>query len=128
MVIVSPPAAHAIRRRAPGAGRPIGSRSARAVMRETLIRAYIEALGGNVGPIQLQDVHRCADLTLLAAETREAVRHGRAKVADMTRLEGAADRAQRRLNLPPPNATPATPSLAEYLAQRIADEPEAGDT
>jgi hypothetical protein len=29
-----------VRRRAPGAGRPIGSRSHRVTMRETLVRAY----------------------------------------------------------------------------------------
>jgi len=104
--------------RHPG-GRPIGSQHARAVMRERLIAAYVEALGGadRVNLIQMQDVTRCADLVLLAAETRDAVRRGAAKVADMTRLEGAADRAQRRLNLRPPGAAaPGDDAWRKFLA------------
>jgi hypothetical protein len=90
----------------PGAGRPVGSRSVRVVMREKLIAAYVEALGGSdrVGPIVMQDIERAVDLVLLAREMRASVRQGSAKVSDLTRLEGAADRAVRRLNLPAPNA------------------------
>jgi hypothetical protein len=98
--------------------------------RQSLVDGYVQALGGieRVSPIVLEDVERCADLVMLAREMRAAVRQGTAKISDLTRLEGAADRAQRRLHLPPPGSAAPTQSLAEYLAQRATDEPEAGDT
>jgi hypothetical protein len=105
-------------------GRPLGSVGARG-RRQQLVRAYVEALGGadRVSAIQMENIHRAVDLTLLARDMRAAVSKGTAKVADLTRLEGASDRAVRRLGLPPPGAAP-VPTLAEYLAQRT----EAGDT
>jgi hypothetical protein len=99
--------------------------------RQSLVDGYVQALGGadRVSAIQMQDVERATDLVLLARDMRAAVRQGTAKISDLTRLEGAADRAVRRLNLPPPHAAAPVPTLAEYLAQRTtADEPEAGDT
>ena len=81
-------------------GRPLGSVGARG-RRQQLVAAYIEALGGNVGPIVMQDVERAVDLVLLARDMRAAVRQGTAKVSDLTRLEGASDRAIRRLGIKP---------------------------
>jgi hypothetical protein len=91
------------------------------VMREKLIAAYADAIGGNAcaNPIVMQDVERAADLTLLAREMRAAVHQGTAKVSDLTRLEGAADRAVRRLNLPVPNAA-APMGLHDHIASRHA--------
>jgi hypothetical protein len=92
-------------------------------MREKLIAAYVEALGGNVGPIVLANVERAADLEMLAREMRDAVRRGVAKVSDMTRLEGAADRAVRRLGLPAAKA--AAPMGLHDIVARHADREEA---
>ena len=92
------------------------------VMREQLVAAYVEALGGTdrVGPIVMQDVERAVDLVLLAREMRAAVRQGTAKISDLTRLEGAADRAVRRLNLRPPKAAAAI-GLDDIVAKHAAE-------
>jgi hypothetical protein len=107
-------------------GRPVGSRHVRAVMREKLIAAYVAALGGadRISPIQLQDVERAVDLVLLARDMRASVRQGSAKVSDLTRLEGAADRAVRRLNLPAASTAAPAQSFADYLAQPAATTDE----
>jgi hypothetical protein len=109
-------------------GRPLGSVGARG-RRQQLVAAYVEALGGkaHVTAIQLQDVTRVVDLTELASRQRAELAAGRAKIADVVKLEGTLARALKRLNLPPKAAAP-VPSLDEYLAQRTTDEPEAGDT
>jgi hypothetical protein len=98
---------------------------ASAARKPLLMDSYIAALGDGVrsNPIVMEDVERAADLVILAAEMRLAVREGRAKVSDLTRLEGASDRATRRLNLPPGGAAAApVPSLADYLAGRSSDD------
>jgi len=99
-----------------------------AARKPQLMDAYVEALGGGVrsNPIVMQDIERAADLVILAAEMRLAVRQGTAKVSDLTRLEGAADRAVRRLNLPAGGAAPAAQTLQQYLADRQAASDEAG--
>jgi hypothetical protein len=72
--------------------------------RKDLIDGYIETLGGrsSVTPLQMVDIERAVALTLLAQETRaKALRGETVKIADLTRLEGAADRAVRRLGIKP---------------------------
>jgi hypothetical protein len=97
--------------------------------RKQLVAGYIQALGGRsrITAIMLEDIHRAADLVLLAREMRAAVRQGSAKVSDLTRLEGAADRAVRRLNLPPPNAAAPVMGIQDIVARHAADraKPEA---
>jgi hypothetical protein len=90
--------------------------------RKELIAAYVDALGGadRVGPIQLQDIERAVDLTMLASEMRAAVRQGTAKVSQLTTLEGHADRARRRLNLRPPGSAAPVQTLQDYLASKQA--------
>jgi hypothetical protein len=93
--------------------------------RQQLVDAYVEALGGpdRVTAIQMTDIERAVDLTLMAAELRTAVRQGSAKVSDLTRLEGAADRATRRLNLPPPgSAAPSDDAWRKFLASHEGGE------
>ena len=87
---------------APAPGRPLGSVGARG-RRQQLVAAYIQALGGadRVNPIVLADIERAVDLVMLARDMRAAVRQGTAKVSDLTRLEGASDRAIRRLGIKP---------------------------
>jgi hypothetical protein len=101
-----------------------------AARRPQLIAAYVDALGGadRINPIQMTDIERCVDLILLARDMRAAVRHGTAKVADLTRLEGAADRAVRRLNLPAPGSGARVMTLDDHIAANYAttqDEEEA---
>jgi hypothetical protein len=102
----------------------IALRQQEAQRRRELVDGYVAALGGadRVSAIQMQDIERAADLVMLARDMRASVRQGTAKISDLTRLEGAADRAVRRLNLPPPKAQAAVPSLTEYWASR--DEAE----
>jgi hypothetical protein len=114
---------------APAPGRPLGSLGARG-RRQQLVTACVEALGGKarITAIQMTDIERVVDLIALAKTARAALAGGRAKVADVVKLEGTLARAMKRLNLPAPNAAAPVPTLAEYLAQRTTDEPEAGDT
>jgi len=57
---------------------------------------------------------------MLARDMRAAVRQGTAKVSDLTRLEGAADRAVRRLNLPAASTAAAVPSIHDHIAANYA--------
>jgi hypothetical protein len=77
--------------------------------------------GARTDRIVMRDIERVADLELLTREMRAAVRLGTAKVSDLTRLEGAADRARRRLNLPAPNAAaPSDDAWRKFLASQHA--------
>src|SRR5260370_18946336 len=73
-----------------------------AARKPAMIAAYVALLGGadRVNPIQMTDIERAVDLTLIASELRAAARLGTAKVSQLTTLEGHADPARRRLNLP----------------------------
>jgi hypothetical protein len=106
---------------APAPGRPVGSLGARG-RRQQLVAAYVEALGGKarMTAIQAQDVERAVDLVLLAREMRASVRQGAAKISDLTRLEGAADRAVRRLNLPP-SGSAAPMGLHDIVAKHTTE-------
>jgi hypothetical protein len=111
----------------PGAGRPPGSRSVRVVMREKLIAAYVDALGGadRVNLIVMQDIERVVGLTLLAAQLRDEVHLGRGTVRELTSVEATLGKALRRLDLPAQNAAPAVRTLAAYLASKQAASDEA---
>jgi hypothetical protein len=110
---------------APAFRKPTQTRAGR--QRQEMVAGYIAALGGadRISPIQMADIERAADLVMLARDMRAAVRQGTARVSHLTTLESTADRAVRRLNLPPPGAAP-VPTLADYLAskQAAADEAE----
>jgi hypothetical protein len=104
-------------------------RQQEAQRRRELIDSYTAALGGadRVGVIVMQDIERAADLVLLAREMRAGVRQGTAKVSDLTRLEGAADRAVRRLNLPVSGPKVSrygepVPTLQDYFASQAEEK------
>jgi hypothetical protein len=104
-------------------GRPPGI----ARRRRDLVEAYVQALGGpaRVTPVQRVEIERAASLVLLAADMRDRALRGEAvAITDLTRLEGTADRAIRRLNLPAPDAAPVQ-TLADYIARRHAGPDEA---
>lgn len=114
-------------RPAPAYRKPTQTRAGR--LRQEMIDSYIAALGGNVGPIVMQDVIRVADLTLLASHQRAELAGGRAKIADVVKLEGTLARAMKRLNLPEPNAA-APDLLHDHAAKRAlerANPPEEAD-
>jgi hypothetical protein len=88
--------------------------------RRQLVGAYVTALGGSasVTPIQMQDVERVVDLVLLARTARAELSAGKTSVNDVVKLENAADRAVRRLNLPATGTAAPVQTLQDYLAQR----------
>jgi hypothetical protein len=109
----------------------LDNRSSAGRRRRDLIRGYITALGGpeKVSPAMMNDITRAADLIVIAEQKRaEALRGVAVDMGDLIRLEGAADRAVRRLAIKP-GAQPAGPTLQEYLATkygaRTADNAEA---
>lgn len=70
---------------------------------------------------QLTDARRAAELTLLAERARAQALAGGGAVVDaaaLVKLEGAADRAVRRLRLKPGAVNSKT--LADHLASRAA--------
>jgi hypothetical protein len=99
-----------------------------------LITAYSNALGGPAALTEGQrvDIRKAAELVALAEDARALAMQegiaGAGAISALVRLESSSTRAIRALRLPEPNAAPAVPTLAEYLAQRTTDEPEAGDT
>jgi hypothetical protein len=94
-----------------------------AARKPQLIDAYVRALGEGVraNPIIMMDIERAADLVLMAAEMRVAVRLGTAKVSQLTTLEGHADRAVRRLGLPPPGRAAPVMGLHDIVSRHAAD-------
>lgn len=72
--------------------------------RKELVDGYVTALGGpdRITPLQMVEIERAAALTLLAQEMRsKALRGEDVAITDLTRLEGTADRAVRRLGIQP---------------------------
>jgi hypothetical protein len=104
----------------------VDGRSVDGRRRRDLIEAFVAALGGwgQVDDMQLGDVRRAAELYAIAEEARSAALKGRVvDLAALVRIEGAADRAVRRLKIIPGSAK--APSLEEHLAKRAAER--AGD-
>jgi hypothetical protein len=106
----------------------IDNRSTRGRRRRDLIRGYIQALGGpeKVSSAVMLDVTRAVDLVLIAEQRRaDALRGVEVDMGDLVRLEGAADRAVRRLGIKP-GAQPSGPSLADYIAERYGTKVDGG--
>lgn len=97
----------------------IDGRSSDARRRRDLILTYTDALGGadKVSAATVNDIVRAVDLVIIAEQARaKALRGADVDLGDLTRLEGAADRAVRRLAIKP-GAAPAM-TLAEHLRLR----------
>lgn len=97
----------------------IDGRSALARRTEDLFRSFLAAIPyGDTNDIQVAACRRAAELTALAEQARHTVlRGGAANYDSIIRLEGAADRAVRRL---PKAARKAAPTFAEIAAKRAA--------
>jgi hypothetical protein len=111
----------------------VDGRSSQSRRRRDLIRGYVSALGGpdKVSPTAMNDVVRAADLVAIAEKSRaDALRGGTVDLSALIRLEGAADRAVRRLSLPQSGKSPAAngqAALFDHLAKNYgvaADDAE----
>jgi hypothetical protein len=109
----------------------IDNRSSAGRRRRDLIRSHVDALGGpdKVSPAVMLSVTRAVDLTMIAEQLRAAALRGVAiDMGDLVRLEGAADRAVRRLGIGA-QPKPATDLLHEHLSAKYgARDDEAEDT
>jgi hypothetical protein len=88
-----------------------------------LVRAYLAALGDPADIERQSAVIAAAELAVLAEEARTAaLKQGAAADLDqVVRVQGAADRALRRLGIRP-GAEPKVPSLAEW-AEGVRNAP-----
>jgi hypothetical protein len=102
-------------RPAPAFRKPNQTRAAR--QRQELIAAYIQALGGadRVSPIVMQNITRAAELAMLANTARADLAAGKTTIGDVVLLEGASDRAIRRLGIKPGAVANAIVPLRERL-------------
>jgi hypothetical protein len=87
-----------------------------------LVNAYVAALGGwsKVNDLVLMDIRRAAQLTTIAEEARTLALQtaaGKVDLAALTRVEGAADRAVRRLGIKPGAAGNRVVPLRERLRE-----------
>jgi hypothetical protein len=102
--------------------RGLDARSRVGRRRQDLIAQYTMALGGSdkITEGQLADIVRAAELVALAEEARFiALTKGGADLSALSRLEGCADRAVRRLRIGQ-KREPAQLTLVEHLAKRAA--------
>ncbi len=83
-----------------------------------LYRAYSESLGNPSGTGRQTEIVTAAELQVLAEEARAVALQspGVADLDGIVRVQGAADRALRRLGIKP-GAAPKGPSLADILAR-----------
>jgi hypothetical protein len=99
--------------------------------RRDLMEAFVTALGHAPSEVQMIDIRRAAELTALAEEARmTALKQGNASIADLdalVRIEGAADRAVRRLGIKAGAPKPAR-TLADLVAERKAAAAAKEDT
>src|ERR1039458_822359 len=87
-----------------------------------LVRAYLDKLGHPTDVERQAAVIQAAELQVLAEEARSAaLKSGTADLDQVVRVQGAADRAVRRLGIKRTEA-PKGPSLAEYLAAKAPAE------
>jgi hypothetical protein len=85
-----------------------------------LVRAYLSALGNPLDIERQAAAIAAAELQVLAEEARAAaLKEGASADLDrVVRMQGAADRALRRLGIRPAAAGPAPPTLHDHLRQR----------
>jgi hypothetical protein len=120
---VSPTKLTKSRRPAPAYRKPNQTRAGR--LRQGMVAGYVQALGGRVSPIVMQDITRAVDLVMLAMTARAELAAGKTTINDVVKLEGAADRAVRRLNLPTRGSAAAVMDLHDHVARRAAERAKA---
>jgi hypothetical protein len=103
----------------------VDGRSSQSRRRRDLIATYVAALGGadKVSPTAMNDIVRAADLVAIAEKSRaDALRGENVDLSALIRLEGAADRAVRRLGIKPGVAVVKPLSPLEYAARKAAEK------
>lgn len=112
------------RRRSVRRGRRIDRRTREAHAVAKLVADISTKIGdASRSPLVLADIVRCAELTVLASTARAHAMRSGGTMFDaeaVARVEGAADRARRRLSLPMKANT--EPNLAQYLASLPTEE------
>jgi hypothetical protein len=119
----SDPPARAKRKRSPRPRVLVDGRTKLARRVHQLVREYQAAVGIEraIAPGMPEAIRRAAELSTLTKQARvRALRGELVDLSELTRLEGAADRAVRALRIDPGKA-PAGPSLAERITQRVAE-------
>lgn len=117
--------ANPIADRKPSKGGAVDGRTLVARRRRELIDIYTSALGGaaSLSEGQRLDIRRAAELVTLAeAERAKAMRGEPVDLSALIRVEGAADRAVRRLGIKPGSTQPKPESIAEYAARRAREK------
>jgi hypothetical protein len=109
----------------------VSKRSALGKRLRDLADAFAERLGGwrKLSVPLAADVRRAAELVVLSEKMRhDALRNGCADPDQLVKMEGAADRAVRRLGLNK-HGQPKDeePSLAEYLAAKYGERGDDGE-
>jgi hypothetical protein len=91
-----------------------------------LVQAFSGELAGDLSPAKAMQIRRAAELAAIAEHARTRRMAGDATISldDIVRLDSAARRAVRDLDLPAPGARPAE-SLEAYLARTAQDSDEA---
>ena len=86
-----------------------------------LLRGFLRAMGNPGDAVLQSNALRAAELMVAGEIARAKLLEGTGDADTVVRLEGAADRALKRLGLPktPPMSGPTT--LAEHLARRAAE-------
>jgi hypothetical protein len=111
--------------RPPSRGGGLDGRLPIAKRRKELIAGFVAAMGQDaLSPVQSSAVVRAADLVALSEQQRAKALSGDAAVdmEGLVRLEGAADRAVRRLGIKPGTNQSKPPSIAEYAARKAAEK------
>lgn len=111
----------------------VSGRSAEGRRIRDLLESYISSLGGYaaLSDSQLNDARRAAELTALAERARAQAlqQSGVVDLTALVKLEGAADRAVRRLGIAPGAHSKPAAILSDYLAamanQKAASKPVA---
>jgi hypothetical protein len=117
-----PPAQRARRTNDPFAGIRTNTACGRRIA--DLVRAYLLALGNPTEIDRQAEVIAAAELQVLAEEARSLAlkQVGHADLDQVIRLQGAADRAVRKLGLPDRKREPEGPTLSDILADRYGTE------
>jgi hypothetical protein len=107
----------------------INMNTARGRRTADLVRAYMRAAGNPKEPERQATVITAAELQVLAEEARAAALAGTGTVDldQVIRVQGAADRAVRRLGIKPPVERSDGPTLDAYLNARYGQHDEAHD-
>jgi hypothetical protein len=104
----------------------IDTKTARGRRIADLVRAYLSALGDPVDVEQQASVIAAAELQVLAEAARTAAlkETGHANLDQVVRVQGAADRALRRLHIGPRTQRDPEQTLDQYLRDRYGGDEE----